>query len=131
MAVTYEKASSLLPESLRVRAIQKESDERLFIDAGMRALQAILLGFMRSTVTNLGTQMPFPLSDVRRLTSKTPESARYFASTGLMGGFLLKLEKDETAKPYIASEYWSRQWGAHTIRHKITTDQILKVNAED
>jgi hypothetical protein len=60
----------------------------------MRALSAMLLGLMRSTVTRLGTAMPFPLPDLRRLTAATPEDERYFASLGLMGGFLLELRED-------------------------------------
>jgi hypothetical protein len=90
----------------------------------------MLLGFMRSTVTCLGTEMPYPLPDLRRLTAATPEEERYFASLGLMGGFHLELYQDERQNPYILSEYWSRQWGAHSVRHKITVSEVLELDDE-
>ncbi|HWF10462.1 MAG TPA: hypothetical protein VG297_18470 [Bryobacteraceae bacterium] len=93
----------------------------------MRALRAMLLGFMRSTVTRLGTAMPFPLPDLRRLTAATPEDERCFASLGLMGGFLLELREDKEQEPYILSEYWSRQRGAESVRNKITASEVLNV----
>jgi len=90
----------------------------------------MLLGFMRCTVTCLGTQMPYPLPDLRLLTASTSEKERYFASPGLMGGFLLELRDDDKHNRYILSEYWSRQWGSHSVRHKITATSVLKLNEE-
>jgi hypothetical protein len=90
----------------------------------------MLLGFMRSTVTCLGTELPYPLPDLRRLTAATPEEERYFASLGLMGGFLLELHQEEMGDPLILSEYWSRQWGSGSVRHKITVSEVLKLDGE-
>jgi len=122
----YERSSDLLPQSLRVANTKEEvlGED----DAYMRALGAMLLGFMRSTVTRLGTAMPFPLPELRRLTGATPKDNRYFASVGLMGGFLLELREDNEQEPYILSEYWSRQWGSESVRHKITASEVLHVD---
>jgi hypothetical protein len=121
----YERSSDLLPQSLHIPNAQE--DVLREDDAYMRALSAMLLGFMRSTVTRLGTAMPFPLPDLRRLTAATPEDKRYFASLGLMGGFLLELREDKEQEPYILSEYWSRQWGTESVRNKITASEVLHV----
>jgi hypothetical protein len=74
--------------------------------------------------------MPYPLPDLRLLTASTPEKERYFASPGLMGGFLLELREHEKHSRYILSEYWSRQWGASSVRHKITASEVLELNEE-
>jgi hypothetical protein len=47
-----------------------------------------------------------------------------------MGGFLLELRQDERQNPYIRSKYWSRQWGADFVSHKITVSQVLELNDE-
>jgi hypothetical protein len=53
----YKRCSDLLPEALRISSehenLSWEGDSQL------RALRAMLLGFMRSTVTCLGTEMPY------------------------------------------------------------------------
>jgi hypothetical protein len=128
LASFYKRCSDLLPEALRISSTHE--DLSLEGDSQMRALRAMLLGFMRSTVTCLGTEMPYPLPDLRRLTAATPEEERYFASLYLMGGFLLELKQDERQKPYILSEYWSRQWGDHIVRHKITVSEVLELDDE-
>ena len=69
----------------------------------------MLLGFMRSKVICLRTEMPHPLPDLRLLTASIPEKDRYFASSGLMGGFFLELREDEKHNRYVISEYSSRQ----------------------
>jgi hypothetical protein len=125
----YKRCSDLLPEALPISSTHE--DLSLEGDSRMRALQAMLLGFMRSTVTCLGTEMPYPLPDLRRLTAATPEEERYFASLRLMGGFLLELQEDERQNPYILSEYWSRQWGTDSVRHKITVSEVLELDDED
>lgn len=122
----YERSSDLLPQSLRIPNAQEDVLQE--DDPHMRALRAMLFGFMRSTVTGLGTAMPFPLPDLQRLTAATPEDKRYFASLGMMGGFLLELREDEEQEPYILSEYWSRQWGSESVRHKITASEVLLVD---
>jgi hypothetical protein len=124
----YKRCSHLLPEALRISSTHEDSS--LEGDSQMRALRAMLLGFMRSTVTCLGTEMPYPLPDLRRLTAATPEEERYFASLGLMGGFLLELHQEEMGDPLILSEYWSRQWGSDSVRHKITVSEVLKLDGE-
>ncbi|HTF65095.1 MAG TPA: hypothetical protein VK638_20660 [Edaphobacter sp.] len=129
LASFYRRCSALLPEALRISSTHE--DLSLEGDSRMRALRAMLLGFMRSTVTCLGTEMPYPLPDLRRLTAATPEEERYFASLGLMGGFLLELQQDERKNPYILSKYWSRQWGAHFVSHKITVSEVLELEGED
>ena len=129
LASFYKRCSDLLPEALRISSTHE--DLSLEEDSRMRALRAILLGFMRSTVTCLGTEMPYPLPDLRRLTAATPQEERYFASLGLMGGFLLELQQDEKQNPYILSEYWSRQWGTDSVRHKITVSKVLPLEDED
>jgi hypothetical protein len=128
LAGLYERSSNLLPEPLRIPDIEKVclSEE----DQDLRALRAMLLGFLRSTVTCLGTQMPYPLPDLRLLTPSTPEKERYFASPGLMGGFLLELREDEKHGRYIISEYWSRQWGSFSVRHRITASEVLQLSEE-
>jgi hypothetical protein len=128
LASFYRRCSALLPEALRISST--DEDLSLEGDSKMRALRAMLLGFMRSTVTCLGTEMPYPLPDLQRLTDATPEEKRYFASLGLMGGFLLELRQDERQNPYIRSKYWSRQWGADFVSHKITVSQVLELNDE-
>jgi hypothetical protein len=127
LASFYKRCSDLLPEALRISS----THEDLSLEGGshMRALRAMLLGFMRSTVTCLGTEMPYPLPDLRRLTPATPEEERYFASLGLMGGFLLELKQDERQNPYILSKHWSRQWG-NIVRHKITVSEVLELDDE-
>lgn len=124
----YEKTCHLLPKALRIPDIQQAplTEE----DRDMRALRAMLLGFMRSTVTCLGTQMPYPLPDIRLLTASTAAKGQYFASPGLMGGFLLELREDEKHNRYIQSEYWSRQWGSFSVRHKITASEVLELKEE-
>lgn len=47
-----------------------------------------------------------------------------------MGGFILVLREDEEHNPYILSEYWSRQWGTHSVCHKITTSEVLRLPDE-
>ena len=122
----YGRCSPLLPEPLRPSSDKEPVPEP---DPQLSALRAMLLGFIRSTVTCLRTEMPYPLPDLRRLTAETPETERYFASPGLMGGFLLELHQDERQGSYILSDHWSRQWGT-TIRHKITTSEILQLEDE-
>ena len=90
----------------------------------------MLHGFMRSTIVSLGTQMPYPLPEPRLLSEDVPSKERYFGSPGLMGGFMLVLRKDENHRPYILSEYWSRQWGASSVRHKITTSEVRRLSDE-
>jgi hypothetical protein len=55
---------------------------------------------------------------------------RYFASPGLMGGFMLVLREDEKHNPYILSEYGSRQGGTHPECHKITASEVLRLAGE-
>jgi hypothetical protein len=128
LAGLYERSSNLLPEALRVPDVDKGllAEE----NQDLRALRSMLLGFLRSAVICLGTQMPYPLPDLRLLTALTPEKERYFASPGLMGGFLLELREDEEHGRYILSEHWSRQWGSFLVRHKITTSEVLKLSEE-
>lgn len=128
LAGFYRRHSALLPESLRASEVEREPLSEG--DTSMRALRAMLLGFMRSTVTSLGTEMPYPLPDVRKLTEAIPEAERYFASPGLMGGFLLELREGEKEGQYILSEYWSRQWGSCSIRHKITASEAVRLDDE-
>jgi hypothetical protein len=128
LAGFYRRYSALLPESLRIPEVEREPLPEG--DTFMRALRAMLLGFMRSTVTSLGTEMPYPLPDVRHLTEAIPEAERYFASPGLMGGFLLELGEDEKGGQYILSEHWSRQWGSYSIRHKITASEVVRLDDE-
>jgi hypothetical protein len=71
LAGFYKRGSDLLPEALRVSPAHE--DLSLKGDSRMRALRAMLLGFMRSTVTCLGTEMPYPLPDLRRLAPATPK----------------------------------------------------------
>lgn len=128
LAGLYERASNLFPEALRIPDTEGMSPPEE--DRNTRALRAMLLGFMRSIVTRLGTQMPYPLPDLRLLTASTPEKERYFSSPGLMGGFLLELREDERHDQYIISEYWSRQWGSSSVRHKITASEVFELNEE-
>lgn len=125
LAGVYEKSSDLLPEALRADGEKASLPQE---DRDFRALRAMVLGFMRSTVTCLGTQMPYPLPDLRLLTGSMPEKDRYFASPGLMGGFLLELREDERHNRYVISEYWSRQWGSFSVRHKITPSEVVALN---
>jgi hypothetical protein len=125
LAGLYEKSSDLLPEALRADGEKASLSQE---GRDLRALRAMLLGFMRSTVTCLGTQMPYPLPDLRLLTGSTPEKDRYFESPGLMGGFLLELREDERHNRYVISEYWSRQWGSCPARHKITPSEVVALS---
>jgi hypothetical protein len=125
LAGIYEKSSDLLPEALRADGEKASLPQE---DRDLRALRAMLLGFMRSTVTCLGTQMPYPLPDLRLLTGSVPEKDRYFASPGLMGGFFLELREDEKHNRYVISEYSSRQWGSFSVRHKITPSEVLALS---
>jgi hypothetical protein len=125
LAICYRRCSALLPEALRISSTHEYVP--LEEDSKMRALRAMLLGFMRSTVTCLGTEMPYPLPDLQKLTASIPEEKRYFASLGLVGGFLLELHEDEGQNPYILSEIWSRQWGADSVRHMITVSEVLSL----
>lgn len=123
LAGFYERASDLLPESLRLPSAQEEaSDEK---GAELRALRVMLFAYMRSMVTRSGTAMPFPLPDLRKLTIQTPEEERFFASLGLMGGFSLELREDEEKRPYILSSCWSRQGGS--TDHKVTSSEVLRI----
>jgi hypothetical protein len=126
LASFYKRCSDLLPEAVRTSSAHE--DLPLEGDSQMIALRAMLLGFMRSTVTCLGTEMPYPLPDLGRLTAATPEEECYFPSLGLMGGFHLEIHRDERQNPYVLSEYWSRQWGDHSVRHKITVSGVLKLD---
>ena len=124
----YERSCHLLPESLRCSApAPAGADAR---SQQLRALRAMLHGFMRSTVVSLGTQMPYPLPEPHLLSEEVPSEERYFASPGLMGGFMLVLREDERHSPYILSQYWSRQWGTGSVRHKITTSEVLCLSDE-
>lgn len=121
LADFYQRSSDMLPEEFRIaRSTQEPGPD----DVQMRALQIMLLGYMRSTVMLLGTAMPFPLPDLNRLTKETPEAERYFASLGLMGGFGLELSRKADNQPYIIATQSSRQWGTYEIRHKITTSEV-------
>jgi hypothetical protein len=125
LAGLYEKSSDLLPEALRANGEKASLSQE---DLDLRALRAMLLGFMRSTVICLGTQMPYPLPDLRLLTGSIPEKDRYFASPGLMGGFFLELREDEKHSRYVISEYSSRQWGSFSVRHKITPSEVIALS---
>ena len=128
IAGLYERSCHLLPESLRCSTrTAPPADTR---NQQLRALRAMLHGFMRSTVVSLGTQMPYPLPEPHSLSEHVPSKERYFASPGLMGGFMLVLGEDEKHNPYILSEYWSRQWGADSVRHKITTSEVRRLSDE-
>jgi len=124
----YERSCHLLPESLRCFAPGARGADAQ--NQQLRALRAMLHGFMRSTVVILGTQMPYPLPELHLLSEDVPSKDRYFASPGLMGGFMLVLREDEKQNPYILSEYWSRQWGADSVCHKITTSEVLRLAGE-
>ena len=126
LAKLYESHSGHLPAQIRPGVHEVTLSEE---DRELQALRAMLLGFMRSTVTSLGTQMPYPLPDLRRLTASTPQQERYFASPGLMGGFLLEPREDDSHAKHIISEHWSRQWGG-TVRHRITPFEIVLLAEE-
>ena len=126
LATFYKRCSDLLPEHLRLPTAHE--DFAAENDPHLRALRAMLLGFLRCTVISLGAEMPYPLPNLQRLNASTPENERYFASLGLMGGFLLELKRDEGERPYVLSEYWSRQWGTHSVRHQIGLSEVLKLD---
>jgi hypothetical protein len=128
LADFYKRSSDLLPEALRISPAGEDlaPDE----NSQLTPLRAMLLGYMRSTVTCLGTGMPYPLPELRRLTAAVPEKERYFASFGLMGGFHLELHEDEKHNPYVIAECSSRQWGADSVRHKITVSEIVELDDE-
>lgn len=127
LASFYMRCSPLFPEALRISPTPNQLKPHG--DPQMHALRAMLLGFMRCTVTCHGTEMPYPLPDLQDLTSETPEEMRYFASLGLMGGFVLELMRDDEGHPYILSAYWSRQWGI-TVHHKISLFEIISLGEE-
>lgn len=79
-----------------------------------------VLGYMRSTVTLLGTAMPFPLPDLARLAGASEEE-RHFSSLGLMGGFELELFEGAEGQPYIVATQSGRQWG--TFQNAIESPQ--------
>lgn len=126
LASFYERCSESLPEGLRIPSTDEESSTGE--DSRIRALRAMLLGFMRSSVTCFGTEMPYPLPDLQRLTRETPEEERYFPSLGLMGGFLLELRQGEGHGPYILSKSGSRQGGSAC--HKITVFEVRELEDE-
>ena len=126
LATFYKRCSDLLPEHLRLPTAHEDCAAEN--DPHLRALRAMLLGFLRCTVISLGTEMPYPLPNLQRLNASTPENERYFASPGLMGGFLLELKRNEGEPPYVLSEYWSRQWGTHSVRHKIGLSEVLELD---
>ena len=128
LAGLYEGSCYLLPESLRCSARSPSVADTK--DQQLRALRAMLHGFLRSTVLDLGTEMPYPLPEPHSLSEHVPSDKRYFPSPGLMGGFMLTLGEDEEHNPYIVSEYWSRQWGADSVRHKITTSEVRRLSEE-
>jgi hypothetical protein len=124
----YEGSCHLLPESLRCSGPSAPGADAQSQE--LRALRAMLHGFMRSTVISLGTEMPYPLPEPGSLSEDIPSEKRYFASPGLMGGFKLTLSEDENHRRYILSEYWGRQWGASSVRHKITTSEVRRLPDE-
>lgn len=128
LARLYSDCSDLLPEPLRIMVKETTPPQA---NPRRAALQAMLLGFLRSTVTYLGTDMPYPLPDLSKLSTHTPEAERYFPSRGLMGGFSLELNQDDEQNPYIISTHWSRQWEGEFRRHKITPFEVFRLPDTD
>lgn len=124
----YRRSSDMMPAEFRLGTSPQEPGRT---DVQRDALQIMLLAYMRSTVVRLGTAMPFPLPDLSKLTTETPEEERHFPSLGLMGGFGLELFEDADNQPYIVATQSSRQWGTYEIRHKITASEVLLLDAKD
>lgn len=123
----YERCSEYLPQEFRLaQPAQQGSD----LDVYRKALYLMLLGYMRSTVTLLGTAMPFPLPDLARLAGASEED-RHFPSLGLMGGFELELLEDTEGQPYLLATQSIRQWGTFEIRHRITASEVKLLDAGD
>lgn len=125
----YQAVSKLLPESLRVRepapAAGDPADSK---QRELTALQAMIVAFMRSTVTRYGTAMPFPLPDVREMAAVPKEDGWWFQSAGMMGGFKLRFVDDESGV-HILSDHWSRQW-SESLRHRIGVDEVRALPTE-
>lgn len=124
----YKRFSDMLPPEFRIMQFTKDPSS---VDTHMMALDIMLLGYIRSTVTLLGTAMPYPLPNLSSLTAETPAAERYFASLGLMGGFELELFREDCSQLYIIATQSSRQWGTFEVRHKITASEVRLLDSGD